>query len=82
MVETLHKARIGGAEISYRAVAGELTLRDEAEKPQALMFYVAYLAQGTKSAERPITFLFNGGPGSSAVWLHLGAFGPKRVRGR
>ena len=80
MVETLHKTRIGGAEISYRAVAGELTLRDEAEKPQALMFYVAYLAQRTKSAERPITFLFNGGPGSSSVWLHLGAFGPKRVR--
>jgi carboxypeptidase C (cathepsin A) len=80
LVETTHKGRFGGTEISYRALAGELTLRDEAEKPKALMFYVAYLAQGPRSAERPITFLFNGGPGSSAVWLHLGAFGPKRVR--
>jgi len=78
--ETTHKIRLGGTEISYRALAGELLLRDEAEKPQALMFYVAYLAQGAKVGERPITFLFNGGPGSSAIWLHLGAFGPKRVR--
>jgi carboxypeptidase C (cathepsin A) len=80
LVETMHKGRFGGTEISYRALAGELTLRDEAEKPKALMFYVAYLAQGPRSAERPITFLFNGGPGSSSIWLHLGAFGPKRVR--
>jgi carboxypeptidase C (cathepsin A) len=81
--ETTHRTRVGGKELSYKALAGELLLRDEAEKPQALMFYVAYFAQGspgTKAAERPITFLFNGGPGSSAVWLHLGAFGPKRVR--
>lgn len=78
--ETSHRIRLGGQEIAYRALAGELLLRDEQEKPRALMFYTAYLAQGPKTSERPITFVFNGGPGSSAVWLHMGAFGPKRVR--
>ncbi|HEX4047514.1 MAG TPA: peptidase S10 [Elusimicrobiota bacterium] len=47
--------------------------------PEASMFYVAYIKSGEKDARRPITFLFNGGPGSSSVWLHMGAFGPKRV---
>ena len=46
---------------------------------EASIFYVAYLKKGAPSAERPITFLYNGGPGSSSVWLHMGAFGPKRV---
>ena len=43
------------------------------------MFYVAYFKKGVPSADRPITFLYNGGPGSSTVWLHMGAFGPRRV---
>lgn len=47
--------------------------------PTAQMFYVAYLKQGADPDRRPITFLYNGGPGSSTVWLHMGAFGPKRV---
>ena len=42
------------------------------------MFYVAYFAKGVKAASRPITFLYNGGPGSSTAWLHMGAFGPRR----
>ncbi|MDH7638064.1 S10 family peptidase [Sphingomonas oryzagri] len=46
---------------------------------EASMFYTAYFAKGAPSADRPITFLYNGGPGSSTVWLHMGAFGPKRV---
>jgi carboxypeptidase C (cathepsin A) len=50
-----------------------------APKPEASMFYTAYFRQGVPSAGRPITFLFNGGPGSSTVWLHMGAFGPVRV---
>ena len=50
-----------------------------APKPEASMFYTAYFKQGTPSATRPITFLFNGGPGSSTVWLRMGAFGPVRV---
>jgi carboxypeptidase C (cathepsin A) len=47
--------------------------------PEASMFYVAYFKDGEKPSERPVTFLYNGGPGSSTVWLHMGAFGPKRV---
>ena len=47
--------------------------------PEASMFYVAYFKDGEKPGDRPITFLYNGGPGSSTVWLHMGAFGPKRV---
>ncbi|RMF11387.1 MAG: peptidase S10, partial [Alphaproteobacteria bacterium] len=47
--------------------------------PEAAMSYVAYFAKGAKAAQRPVTFLFNGGPGSSTVWLHMGAFGPRRV---
>ncbi len=43
------------------------------------MFYVAYFKKGAPAADRPITFLYNGGPGSSSVWLHMGAFGPRRV---
>ncbi len=48
-------------------------------KAEASMFYVAYFKTGAPSADRPITFLYNGGPGSSTVWLHMGAFGPRRV---
>jgi carboxypeptidase C (cathepsin A) len=48
-------------------------------KAEAAMFYVAYFKKGAPSADRPITFLYNGGPGSSTVWLHMGAFGPRRV---
>src|SRR5205085_2543074 len=50
-----------------------------ARKPEASMFYTAYFKQGAPAAGRPITFLFNGGPGSSTVWLRMGAFGPVRV---
>jgi carboxypeptidase C (cathepsin A) len=50
-----------------------------APKPEASMFYTAYFKQGVPAAGRPITFLFNGGPGSSSIWVHMGAFGPVRV---
>ena len=51
-------------------------------KPEASMFYVAYFRDGVPTANRPITFVFNGGPGSSSIWLHMGAFGPMRVETR
>ena len=84
---------IGGRKIDYLAHAGTLIVhaRDWDDVPQnadkeeklppaeASMFYTAYFANSPGSAARPITFLFNGGPGSSTVWLHMGAFGPKRV---
>jgi carboxypeptidase C (cathepsin A) len=52
---------------------------DKNQPPEASMFYVAYFKSDSKGASRPLTFLYNGGPGSSTVWLHMGAFGPKRV---
>jgi carboxypeptidase C (cathepsin A) len=80
VVETLHKAVVGGQEISYKARTGILPLCNKDEKTKATMFFVSYTKEGVdQTAERPITFCFNGGPGSSSVWLHMGVFGPKRV---
>lgn len=80
VVTTKHKAVIGGAPIAYTATAGTLVLRDEEGKAKASMFFVAYTRDGVQDlAKRPITFTYNGGPGSSSVWLHMGAFGPRRV---
>jgi carboxypeptidase C (cathepsin A) len=69
-----------GQKIAYTATAGTLPLTKAHGEPRASMFYVAYTRKdGAEVAKRPIMFCFNGGPGSSAVWLHLGAFGPRRV---
>jgi carboxypeptidase C (cathepsin A) len=77
---TKHEMTINGAKIPYTATAGTLILKKEDGKPWASMFYVAYTRDDTTDpAKRPLTFAFNGGPGSSSVWLHLGALGPKRV---
>ncbi len=81
LVTTQHSVTINGQVINYAATAGYLVLRTEAQKPRAKMFFVAYTKNDEpNAAQRPITFAFNGGPGSSSVWLHLGALGPKRVR--
>jgi carboxypeptidase C (cathepsin A) len=78
--KTKHTITAGGAKLEYTATAGNLLIKEEAGKVKASIFFVAYTKAGvTDPATRPITFTFNGGPGSSAVWLHLGAFGPKRV---
>lgn len=80
IVATKHKASIGGAAIAYTATAGTLVLRDEEGKAKASMFFTAYTRDGVQDlSKRPITFTYNGGPGSSSVWLHMGAFGPRRV---
>jgi carboxypeptidase C (cathepsin A) len=77
---TKHEITINGTKIPYTAIAGTLVLKKEDGKPWASMFYVAYTRDDTTDpAKRPLTFAFNGGPGSSSVWLHLGALGPKRV---
>lgn len=81
MVETSHTVRIGGEEIRYKASAGTIVLHDNEDKPTASIFYIAYTREGvSKLADRPITFSFNGGPGSSSVWMHLGMLGPRRVK--
>src|SRR6185312_7852828 len=77
---TQQTTHIGGQEIHYTATAGTLLLKKEYGKPKASMFFIAYSRDGTADpAKRPITFAYNGGPGSSSVWLHMGALGPKRV---
>jgi carboxypeptidase C (cathepsin A) len=70
---------LGGTAIPYTATTGHLTARDSAGAPEASFFYVAYTADGGMPATRPVTFFFNGGPGSATVWLHLGSFAPKRL---
>lgn len=77
---TEHEVVIGGQPVKYKATAGSIPLMDDNLKPKANVFYVAYEKQGVEDvAARPVTFAFNGGPGSSSVWLHLGALGPRRV---
>jgi carboxypeptidase C (cathepsin A) len=77
--KTKHSIQINGKTLAYTATAGTLVLKKD-DKPWASMFYVAYTRDDVQdAAKRPITFAFNGGPGSSSVWLHMGALGPKRV---
>jgi carboxypeptidase C (cathepsin A) len=83
--------RTAAGAVDYQADLGSLVVhpadwddaaaRDDKDNPTAIatMSYVAYFKKGAEAARRPLTFLFNGGPGSSTVWLHMGAFGPKRV---
>jgi carboxypeptidase C (cathepsin A) len=76
---TQHRIGMAGKSLDYTATAGTLVIRDDDDKPMANIGYVAYTRAGAKSATRPITFAFNGGPGSSSLWLHMGVLGPKRV---
>jgi carboxypeptidase C (cathepsin A) len=87
LVQTSHTLMTGAGEIRYTATAGRVVLREQAQedetfkglKPKAEMFLTAYTLDGADPATRPVTFAFNGGPGSSSVWLHLGLLGPRRV---
>ncbi len=77
---TDHTIHLGGRTINYKATAGTIQLKNAAGEPTALMYYTAYIESDAKDmGQRPISFLYNGGPGSSSVWLHMGAFGPRRV---
>lgn len=76
---THHQVKIADQEIAYTATAGNLLIR-KGDDPVASMFYVAYTREGIKSLEqRPVTFFYNGGPGSATIWLHMGSFGPRKV---
>ena len=78
--ETEHKLLIEGEEIAYTARTGTLVLKEEDGTAKATIFFTAYTRDDVaESSRRPLTFAFNGGPGSSSVWLHLGLLGPKRV---
>ena len=76
---TQHSVSIGGHSIRYIATAGTLIIRDDKNEPQASVFYVAYTVDTGKPEKRPVTFLYNGGPGSSSMWLHMGSFAPMRI---
>jgi carboxypeptidase C (cathepsin A) len=77
---TRHSITINGQAMDYLATAGYLTIDDDSGKPQANMFFVAYeKIDPENKTQRPVTFAFNGGPGASSIWLHLGAMGPKIV---
>jgi carboxypeptidase C (cathepsin A) len=78
---TQHHLAAGGKSLDYTATAGTLIVRDDNDKPIASIGYVAYVRRDAKAggAARPLTFAFNGGPGSSSLWLHMGVLGPKRV---
>ncbi len=78
--QTSHTIRLEGREIKYTATAGTLPIRLDDGKVAAQMFYVAYTKDGEDRRARPIAFLYNGGPGSASVWLHMGSFAPHHVQ--
>ena len=80
-VVTKHELRIGDKLLRYAVTAGRMPLRNAEGEIEAQVFFMAYILDRTGGPEtRPMTFSFNGGPGSSSVWLHLGALGPRRVK--
>lgn len=87
LVTTTHELTVGDRTLAYTATTGRIVLRQEiitdgafdGHKAKAEVFLTAYTLDGADPATRPVTFAFNGGPGSSSVWLHLGLFGPRRV---
>jgi carboxypeptidase C (cathepsin A) len=78
-VATHHEMTLNGKVLKYTATAGTLIIRDEDDKPYGSIFYVAYTLDGADAAARPVSFLYNGGPGAATIWLHMGSFSPVRV---
>ncbi|MFB7894178.1 S10 family peptidase [Microbacterium sp. NPDC056044] len=79
-VDTQHTLDLPSGPLAYTATAGTVIVRDDDATPLASMFYLAYVAERAENApRRPVTFLFNGGPGSASLWLNIGGFGPRRA---
>jgi len=77
---TRHSIRVNGQAVDYTATAGRLHIAGKGDAHPADIFFISYTRQGAQTSDdRPVTFLFNGGPGASSIWLNFGAFGPKRV---
>jgi carboxypeptidase C (cathepsin A) len=77
---TQHTIRIGGQTISYRAMAATMLLKDTSGAPIGSLYYTAYTRNDTRDpSQRPLAFVYNGGPGAASAWLHMGAFGPRRI---
>ena len=80
-VITKHEIRVGGTTLRYTATAGMMPIKNREGETEARIFFMSYVLDRPEGARnRPLTFSFNGGPGSASVWLHLGAIGPKRVK--
>lgn len=78
--ESLHEGIFHGQKIRYRAIAGETFLKNTKGEPTAALWSTSYLKEDLGTSNRPVIFIFNGGPGSASVWLHMGVFGPKVVQ--
>jgi carboxypeptidase C (cathepsin A) len=78
-VVTHHQMTLAGKTVKYTATAGRLPIKRADGKIEAEMFFVSYAVDGQEVSKRPLTFAFNGGPGSASIWLHMGALGPRRV---
>ncbi len=78
--ETSHQGTFHGKSIAYKAIAGETYLKNSEGEPTASVWSTAYIKDEPDPSKRPVTFVFNGGPGSASVWLHMGVFGPKVVQ--
>jgi carboxypeptidase C (cathepsin A) len=76
---TAHTVTVNGEVLHYTATAGTMLVRNDSGAPIGSFFYVAYTKDGADPVKRPVTFLYNGGPGSSTIWLHMGSVGPVRV---
>ena len=76
---THHQVTVNGQPLRYTATAGRMPIKNGEGVTEALMFYVAYTVDGATAAARPLTFAYNGGPGSASIWLHMGALGPRTV---
>jgi carboxypeptidase C (cathepsin A) len=78
--QTQHTIRLDGRDIRYTATASTLPIRAEDGKVAARMFFVAYTKDGEDARTRPVSFLYNGGPGAATIWLHMGSFAPRHVQ--
>src|SRR5260370_18561254 len=75
-----HSIKIAGQAVNFKATVGSLLLNNEKDEPEALLFFTSYIRSDVKDlSQRPISFVYNGGPGSASIWLHMGSFAPKRV---
>ena len=75
-----HSNRFNDSRIDYQAISGETYVRDIEGEPKASIFSFAYIKTNLEEGEvRPVTFIWNGGPGSASIWLHMGSYGPKRI---
>lgn len=77
---TEHTIRIGGQTISYKATAATMLLKNDSGAPIGSLYYTAYTRNDTRDmSQRPLSFIYNGGPGSASMWVHMGAYGPRRI---